>query len=184
MKEEGHGLFIKYVQDERTKPCGYLLYTHIMSNAPWYQTTFSEKGNVPIAARFRNISGHTSKDRAAIHLECGRDNHAIVKEFLRIHCSKNTKPPYITGFPVYFIPDKMHISNKHSKSGAQIVAKRQGSLINKIELRTSWSIYGIDMVNKKHKILLRTMISKIMWEDDDKKNRQLFHSVDRGMTKE
>ena len=178
MKEEGHGLFIKYIQDERTTPCGYLLYTHRMSNAPWYQTTFSEKANVPIAARFRKISGQKSKDRAAIHLECGRDNHAIVKDFLRIHCSKNTKPPYITGFPVIFIPDKMHISNKHSKSGAQIVAKRQGSLINKIELRTSWSIYGIDMVNKKHKISLRTMISKIMWEDDDKKNRQLFHSVD------
>ena len=123
MNEEGHGLFLKNVQDERTTRCGYLLYTHRMLNAPWYQATIRKKSNVPIAARFRNISGQKSKDRAAVHLECGRDNHAIVKEFLRIHCFKNTKPPYITGFPVIFIPEKMHISDKHSKSGAQIVAK-------------------------------------------------------------
>lgn len=45
-------------------------------------------------------------------------------------------------------------------------------------LYTSWSIYGIDMVNMKHKISLWTMISWIMWEDGDKKMRQLFHSVD------
>ena len=86
-----------------------------------------------------NIRAKT-KDRAAVHLECSRDHHEQVKEFLRIHCSKNTKPPYITGFLVIFIPDKMHISNKHFNSGAQIIAKRQGSLVNMIELRTSWSI--------------------------------------------
>ena len=120
----------------------------------------AKKTNMPVAARFRKISGQKSKDRADIYLECGRDNHTIVKNFLCIHCSKNTKPPYITGFPVIFIPDKMHISNKRSKSGAQIVAKRQGSLISKIELRTSWSIYGIWSI-KKHKISLRTMISKL-----------------------
>ena len=57
MKEEGHGLFLKYVQDEHTTPCGYLLYTHIMSNTPWYQATFSKKANSPIVARFRKISG-------------------------------------------------------------------------------------------------------------------------------
>ena len=34
------------------------------------------------------------------------------------------------------------------------------------------------MVNKKHIISLCTMISKIMWEDGDKNNRQLFHSAD------
>ena len=88
MKEEGHGLFLKYVQDEHTTPCGYLLYTHGMLNAPWYQVKFSKNANVQIAARFRKILGQKSKDRAAVHLECGRDNHAIVKEFLRIHCSK------------------------------------------------------------------------------------------------
>ena len=81
------------------------------------------------------------------------------------------------GFPVIFIPDKMHISNRQLKSGAQIVAKRQGNLVNKIDLRTSWSIYGIDMVNKTQKISLRTMISRIMWEDENVKMRQLFHSV-------
>ena len=58
------------------------------------------------------------------------------------------------------------------------MAKHQGSLVNMIELQTSCSIYGINMVNKAHKISLRTMISRIMWEDGDKKMRQLFHSVD------
>jgi len=149
-----------------------------MSNAPWYQTTLSKKANIPIAARFRKISGQKSKDRAAVHLECGRDHHEQVEKLLRIHCSKTTKSPYLTGFQVVFIPDKMYISNKHSKFGAQIVAKRQGSLVNMIELRTSWSVYGIDMVNNTHKISLRTMISRSMWEDGDKKMRQLFHSVD------
>ena len=91
-------------------------------------------------------------------MECGRDHHEQVKNFLRIQYSKNTKPPYITEFPVTFIPDKMHISNKHSQYSAQTVAKRQGILVNMIELRMSWSIYGIDMVNKTQQILLRTMI--------------------------
>ena len=89
-----------------------------------------------------------------MHLECSRDNHELVKIFLRRHWSKITKPPYMIGFPVIFIPEKMHIINKHSKLGAQIVAKRQGSLVNKIDLRTIWSIYEIDMVNKTHKISL------------------------------
>ena len=66
----------------------------------------------------------------------------------------------------------MHISNKHSKSGAQIVATRQGNLAGKIILRTSWSISGIDMVNKGDKIRLRTMISRIMREDVKGKTRQ------------
>ena len=35
-KDNGHGLFMKYVQDERITPVGYLLYTHKMSNSPWY----------------------------------------------------------------------------------------------------------------------------------------------------
>ena len=149
-----------------------------MSNAPWYQNLLSNKSVVPFAARFRKISGQKSRDRSAVHLEYGRDGHEKVKAFLRIHCSKITKPPYLTGFPVIFIPDKMHISNKHSKSGAQIVAKRQGNLVTKIDLRTSWSIFGIDMINKEHGISLRTMISRIMWEDGNGKTRQLFHSVD------
>ena len=71
----------------------------------------------------------------------------------------------------------MHISNNHARAGAQIVAKRQGNLVSKIELRTSWSIFGIDMINKEHGISLRTMISRIMWEDESGKSRQLFHSV-------
>ena len=90
---------------------------------------------------------------AAVHLECGRDHHEQVEEFLRIHYSKNINPPFITGFPMIFIPDKTYISNKHSKYGAQIVAKRQGSLVNMIELRISWSIYDIDRVNKNIKNL-------------------------------
>ena len=72
----------------------------------------------------------------------------------------------------------MHILNKHSKSGAQIVAKQQGNLVGKIILRTSWSIYGIDTVNKTHKISMRTMISQIMRGDENGTMRQLFHSVD------
>ena len=137
MKEDGPGIFLKYVQDERTAPAGYLIYTHRLSNVPWYQTTLSKKANIPIAARFHKISGQKSKDRAAVHLEYRIDHNEQIKEFLRIHCSKNTKQPYITGFSVIFIPDKMHISNKHSKSVAQIVAKRQGSLVKMIELQTS-----------------------------------------------
>jgi len=77
-----------------------------------------------------------------------------------------------------FIPDKVHISNKHSKSGAQIVAKRQGNLVTKIELRISWSIFVMNMVNNKHKLSLSTMISRILWEYKLRKMRQLFHSVD------
>ena len=177
-KDNGHGVYKKFVQDERLTVVGYLLYTHKMSNSPWYQSVLSKKSTFPIAARFRKISGQKPKDRAAVHLECSRTNHEQVKAFLRIHCSKNTKPPFLTGFPVIFIPDKMHISNKHSKSGAQIVAKRQGNLVTKIILRTSWSIYGIDMVNKQHKISMRTMISRIMREDENGTMRQLFHSVD------
>jgi len=136
-KDNGHGLFLKYVQDERLTVAGYLLYTHKMSNSPWYQALLSKKSNIPIAARFRKISGQKPRERAAIHIECARDNHDGVKTFLRQHCSKNTKPPYLTGFPIIFIPDKRLISNKHSKSGAQIVAKRQGNLASKIILRTS-----------------------------------------------
>ena len=177
-KDNGHGLFLKYVQDERLTVLGYLLYTHKMSNAPWYQGLLSKKSTIPIGARFRKISGQKPRERAAVHLECARSNHDGVKSFLYKHCSKNTKPPYLTGFPVIFIPDKMHISNKHSKSGAQIVATRQGNLAGKIILRTSWSIYDIDMVNKVHKISLRTMISRIMREDEKGKTRQLYHSVD------
>ena len=76
-----------------------------------------------------------------------------------------------------FIPDKMHISNKHSKSGANMVAKRQGNLVVKIKLRKSWSMYGIDIVNKEHKLSLHTTISRIMWEDGLGEMRQLFHIV-------
>ena len=72
-----------------------------------------------------------------MYLECARDKHDEMKIFLRLHFSKITKPLYITGVPIIFIPDKMYISNKHSKSGAQVVAKRQGKLVTKIELRTS-----------------------------------------------
>ena len=56
-KEEGHGIYLKCVQDERIKPVGYLLYTHKMSNAPWYQTTLSKKCGIPIAARFEKYQG-------------------------------------------------------------------------------------------------------------------------------
>ena len=177
-RNHGHGLYIKFVQDERTIPMGYLLSTHKMSNSPWYQELLSSKSGIKISTRFRKISGQKSKERSAVHLECSRDSHEQVKAFLRIHFSKTTKPPFLTGFPVIFIPDKMHISNKHAKSGAQIVATRQGNIINKIQLRTSWSIFGIDMINKKHGISLRTMISRIMWDDADGKKRQLYHSVD------
>lgn len=91
----------------------------------------------------------------------------------------------MTGFPVIFIPHKMHISNQYySKSGTKIVVKRQGSLVNKMELRTSWSIYGIYMANKAHMISLCTMISLIMWEDGQGKMRQLFYLVDNTLNDE
>ena len=35
MKEEGHGILIKYVQDEITTLVRYLVYTNKMYNAPW-----------------------------------------------------------------------------------------------------------------------------------------------------
>ena len=58
--------------------------------------------------------GQKSKERSAVHLECSRDNHEQVKAFLRIHFFKTTKPLFLTGFPLIFIPDKMYISNKHA----------------------------------------------------------------------
>ena len=162
----------------RGKPLWVTCYTRTKCPMLIGQTSFSKKCGVPIAARFRNISGQKSKDRATVHLECSRDNHKLVKNFLRVHCSKNIKHSYMTGFSVILIPDKVHISNKHSKLGAQIVTKRQGNLVNKIDLCTSWSIYGINMVNKTYKISLCTMISRIMCEDENRKMRQLFHSVE------
>ena len=87
-KDNGHGLFMKYVQDERITPVGYLLYTHKMSNSPWYQSLLSKKCGIPIAAHFRKISGQKSKEGTAAHLECARNNHEAVKAFLRLHCLK------------------------------------------------------------------------------------------------
>ena len=63
----------------------------------------------------------------------------------------------------------MHIYNKHVKPGAQIIIKRKDNLVNKIDLRTSWSKCGIDIINKEHVILICTMISRIIWEDKNKK---------------
>lgn len=68
-KDNGHGIFIKYVQDERTTPVGYLLYTHKMSNSTWYQTALSKKCGVPITSRLHKISGQKSTDRSAVYLE-------------------------------------------------------------------------------------------------------------------
>lgn len=56
-KNNGHCLFMNFVQDERTTPVGSLLYTHNMSNVPWYQTLLSKKSGIRISARFRNMSG-------------------------------------------------------------------------------------------------------------------------------
>ena len=133
-----------------------------MSSSPWYQELVSRKGKIPIYTRFRKISGQKSKERSAVHLEYSRANHEQVKTFLCVHFSKTAKHPYMTGFPVIDIPDKMHIPKNYARAGAQIVAKRQGNLVNKIKLWTSWSIFGIDMINKEHWISLRTMISRFM----------------------
>ena len=127
-------------------------------------------------------SGKFQDKRRETELQCTLNVHKVntnkLRNFYVCTVPKNTKPQYLTSFLTIFIPNKMHISNKHSKSGAQIIAKRQGSLVAKIELRTSWSIYGIDIANKQHKISLRTMISWITWEDDQGKMHQLYHSVD------
>ena len=95
-----------------------------MSNSPWYQELVSTKSKMPISTSFRKISDQKSKERSTIHLECSRGNQEKVKTFLRVRFSKTTKPLYMNGFPVIFIPDKMHISNNHARAGTQIVAKR------------------------------------------------------------
>ena len=95
-----------------------------MFNTPWYQATVSKVCGVDIATRFRKICVQKSRDWPEVHLECAKDKHGIVKDFLRLHCSKNTKIPYLTDFPVIFILDKMHISNKYSKSSAHVIAKK------------------------------------------------------------
>jgi len=128
--------------------------------------------------RFRKISGQKSRHRLAFHFECVKDKHEIVKEFLRLHCFKKTKPPYLTGLPVIFIPDKMHISNKYSKPGARVVAKWQVSMVSKLGVRTSWNIFGINMINTEHTISFCTMILRITWEDVHGKMWQLYHSIE------
>jgi len=60
---------------------GYLVYTHTMSNTPWYQTALSKACSMNIAARFRKISGQKSRDRSAVHHEYARPKHEIVKDF-------------------------------------------------------------------------------------------------------
>ena len=45
-KNNRHGLFMKVVQNERTTPVGYLLYTHNMSNDLWYQTLLNKKSGI------------------------------------------------------------------------------------------------------------------------------------------
>ena len=94
-----------------------------------------------------------------------------MKELLRLHYSKNTKLPYLTSFPVICTLEKMHISNKHSKFGAQVVTKRQGNLVSKIELRASWSIFDASIINTEYKISFRTIMSHVMWEDVGSKMR-------------
>lgn len=118
-KDKGHNLVFKYVQNEYTTPIGYLLYTHKVSNAPWYQAILSKKSGIPIAYMFHKILGQKTRDRAEAHLEFTSSQHEQIKEFVRIYYSKNTKPPYIPGFLIIFIPDKKYISNKQSKSGVQ-----------------------------------------------------------------
>lgn len=83
-----------------------------------------------------------------MHLECARNNHNHVRELLRLYCSENTKPPYITGYPIIFISDKMHNFNKHSKSGTQVVAKQQDKIkLNSVQVGVYivliWSIRSI-----------------------------------------
>ena len=63
-KDSGHGLFIKYVRDERITPVGCLLYAHKMLNSHLNQTTLSKECGVLIAARFRKISDQKSRERS------------------------------------------------------------------------------------------------------------------------
>ena len=55
-KANGHGLYLKFVQDEQTTIVGYRLYTQKKSNTPCYQSILSTKLGIPIAIRFRKIS--------------------------------------------------------------------------------------------------------------------------------
>ena len=177
-KEKRHGLYRKFLQTEKTVVTGWLHHTHQKSNASWYQKLLTGTAGFPIDARYRRISGSKHQDQSAIHIETSREDYEKAKLFLREHFSKETQPPYLTGFPVYHIPDRVHIMNNHSRSGAALYKSRQSSLNKNVVTRGNWSVSGIDRVNKEHGISLRTMVSQIHWTDKTGKERQLFHSID------
>ena len=70
----------------------------------------NNKAGFPIAARLRKISNESDKELGAIHLETSRANFEKAKVFLRKHFSKDSETPYLTGFPVIYIPDRVHHS--------------------------------------------------------------------------
>ena len=111
-------------------------------------------------------------------METGRENFEKAKAFLRKYFSKDSPPPYLTGFQAIYIPDRTHIVNLKSKASASILIKRQSMVVKNIVTRVNWLVSGLDTVDKVHKITLRTMISRIQWTDNEGKQKQLFHSVD------
>ena len=131
-----------------------------------------------MSVRYRKIAGSSSREYSALHVEVGRQHLQQAKSFLRKHFSKDTPAPYITGFPLHYVPDRSHIVNSNSRAGASILVNRQLSLLNNLVVRMNWSVNGLDKIDKTHGISLRTMLSRIQWEDKKGKQRQLFHSVD------
>jgi len=177
-QQNGHGIYHKFLQVQHTVTVGWLHFTHRMSNTKWYQDFLSAQAGFPIAIRWRKIAGAPSKEYSALHIDVAKTDFQRCKEFLRKYFSKQSKQPYITGFPLYYIPDKSHIINNHSRSGAAIITARQHKVLKNLVVRTNWLVSGIDRVDTTTGISLRTMISRIQWKDKSGNERQLFHSVD------
>ena len=128
-QEQGHGLYCKFLQVQHTSTIEWLHFTYRLSNTKWYQEMLTSKAGFPIACRYRKIAGSSSREHSALHVEVGSAHLQRAKQFMRTHFSKHTEPPFFTGFPVYYIPDKNHIVNSHSRSGAAIVIARQLALL-------------------------------------------------------
>ena len=177
-KDNGMGIFEKNIQAEYIATVGYLHYSHKKTNEAWMAAALTELCGVTISARYRKISKSTDDDSRAVHVECERKHGEMVRAKLREVFSKDGKGVSVTGFPLIFVPDRMYLHSTASKAGAAVVALRQANLITKLETRMNWGVAGLDVINKKHCISLRVMISRITHTGEDGVERQLFHSID------
>ena len=177
-KLHGHGCYLRLLQAEHTSTAGYLHYTHKGTNGPWLNEKIEQLCKVPISTRNRKISRSGDNNARALHIECARDHMTAVKRVLHATFKKGADGRSITGFPLIFVPDRMHLLNNKAQAGAAVVAMRQAKLVKTLEIKPCWGVTGLDIINKSHKISLRTMLSKIMWTSADDTPHQLFHSVD------